>query len=137
MKLIKKTVSNIPFDLHDSRIVKTEVNGDNLTLYLDQVYEYQKDSEKFYPANLTFTKIDLEECYALVFDGPQRDGAFSGVRYNFKDYLKKYPDAEFEIITDTYGGYTTFMEGYIYRNGHETVSGMISLWTLGEVIAEF
>ena len=26
MKLIKKTVSNIPFDLHDSRIVKTEVN---------------------------------------------------------------------------------------------------------------
>ena len=34
MKLIKKTISNIPFDLHDSRIVKMEVN----------VYEYHKDS---------------------------------------------------------------------------------------------
>ncbi len=44
MKLIKKTVSKIPFDLHDSRIVKMEVNDDNLTLHLDQVYEYHKDS---------------------------------------------------------------------------------------------
>lgn len=44
MKLIKKTISNIPFDLHDSRIVKMEVNDSDLTLHLDQVYEYHKDS---------------------------------------------------------------------------------------------
>ncbi len=35
MKLIKTTISNIPFDLHDSRIVKMKVNDDNLTLHLD------------------------------------------------------------------------------------------------------
>lgn len=137
MKLIKKTVSNIPFDLHDSRIVKTEVNDGNLTLHLDQVYEYHKDSEKFYPAKLTFTDIDLEECYALVFDKGMENGGFSGVRYDLKEYLEKYSDAEFEIITDTYNTTTTVMEGYIYRDGHEAVAGIISLWTLGEVIAAF
>ncbi|MCI6270750.1 MAG: hypothetical protein SPF31_00930 [Lactobacillus delbrueckii] len=137
MKLIKKTVSKIPFDLHDSRIVKMEVNDDNLTLHLDQVYEYHKDSEKFYPANLTFTDIDLKECHALVFDKGMGNGAFSGVRYNLQEYLEKYPDAEFEIITDTYNMTTTVMEGYIYRDGQEAVAGIISLWTLGEVIAEF
>lgn len=137
MKLIKKTISNIPFDLHDSRIVKMKVNDDNLTLHLDQVYEYHKDSEKFYPANLTFTDIDLEECHALVFDKGMGNGAFSGVGYNLQEYLEKYPDAEFEIIADTYNMTTTVMEGYIYRDGQEAVAGIISLWTLGEVIAEF
>lgn len=134
MKLIKKTVSNIPFDLHDSRIVKMEVNDGNLTLHLDQVYEYHKDSEKFYPAKLTFTDIDLEECHALVFDKGMENGEFSGVRYNLQEYLEKYPVAEFEIITDTYNMTTTVMEGYIYK---EAVAGIISLWTLGEVIADF
>jgi hypothetical protein len=137
MKLIKKTVSNIPFDLHDSRIVKMEVNDGDLTLHLDQVYEYHKDSEKFYPAKLTFTDIDLEECHALVFDKGIENGKFSGVRYDLQGYLEKYPDAEFEIITDTYNMTTTVMEGYIYRVGQEAVAGIISLWTLGEVIAEF
>lgn len=137
MKLIKTTISNIPFDLHDSRIVKMKVNDDNLTLHLDQVYEYHKDSEKFYSANLTFTDIDLEECHALVFDKGMGNEAFSGVRYNLQEYLEKYPDAEFEIITDTYNMTTTVMEGYIYRDGQEAVAGIISLWTLGEVIAEF
>lgn len=101
MKLIKKTISNIPFDLHDSRIVKMEVNYGDLTLHLDQVYEYHKDSQKFYPAKLTFTDIDLEECHTLVFDKGIENGEFSGVRYDLQEYLEKYPDAKFEIITDT------------------------------------
>ena len=107
MELIKKTISNIPFDLHDSRIVKMEVNDGDLTLHLDQVYEYHKDSQKFYPAKLTFTDIYLEECHTLVFDKGIENGEFSGVRYDLQEYLEKYPDAKFEIITDTYNMTTT------------------------------
>ncbi|WP_270237532.1 hypothetical protein [Lactobacillus delbrueckii] len=51
--------------------------------------------------------------------------------------MEKYSDAEFEIITDTYNMTITVMEGYIYRDGQEAVAGIISLWTLGEVIADF
>ncbi|MGZ1158771.1 hypothetical protein ACXO19_07595 [Lactobacillus delbrueckii subsp. bulgaricus] len=54
-----------------------------------------------------------------------------------QEYLEKYPDAKFEIITDTYNMTTTVMEEYIYRDGQEAVAGIISLWTLGEVIADF
>lgn len=137
MKLIKKTISNIPFDLHDSKVIKMEVNDGKLTLFLDQVYEYQEEGEKFYPAQLTFTNIDLEECYALVFNKGLENGSFSGVRYNLKEYLKKYDHAQFEIITEAYGMNTTFLEGYIYQKGKETVAGILSLWTLGQIIAEY
>lgn len=65
------------------------------------------------------------------------NGAFSGVRDDLQEYLENYPDAEFEIITDTYNMTTTVMEGYIYRDGQEAVAGIISLWTLGEVIDDF
>ncbi|CDR83076.1 Conserved hypothetical protein (fragment) [Lactobacillus delbrueckii subsp. lactis] len=79
----------------------------------------------------------MEECHALFFDKGMENGAFSGVRYNLQEYLEKYPDAEFEIITDTYNMTLTVMEGYIYRDGQEAMAGIISLWTLGEVIADF
>lgn len=36
MKLIKKTISNIPFDLHDSRIVKMECWGLKWSVSLQQ-----------------------------------------------------------------------------------------------------
>jgi hypothetical protein len=38
---------------------------------------------------------------------------------------------------DTYNMTITVMEGYIYRDGQEAMAGIISLWTLGEVIADF
>ncbi|MBT8944715.1 hypothetical protein BTI19_05595 [Lactobacillus delbrueckii subsp. bulgaricus] len=79
----------------------------------------------------------MEECHTLVFDKGIENGEFSGVRYDLQEYLEKYPDAKFEIITDTYNMITTVMEGYIYRDGQEAVAGIISLWTLGEVIADF
>lgn len=79
----------------------------------------------------------MEECHTLVFDKGIENGAFSGVRDDLQEYLEKYPDAEFEIITDTYNMTITVMEGYIYRDGQEAVAGIISLWILGEVIADF
>ncbi|MCD5457358.1 hypothetical protein [Lactobacillus delbrueckii] len=66
----------------------------------------------------------MEECHTLVFDKGIENGEFSGVRYDLQEYLEKYPDAKFEIITDTYNMTTTVMEGYIYRDGQEAVAGM-------------
>lgn len=137
MKLKKETTNNIPFSLHDSRIRKIEIKGDHLHLYLDQVYEYTEDSEKFYPATLTFTNIDLEECHVLVFDSTLENGAFSGVAYQMNDFIDLYSDAEFEIITETYGMNTTFLEGLIFRKGHDPVSAIMSIWTLGDILFDF
>lgn len=52
MKVIKRIEDNIPFSLHDSRIIKWECAEDYLVIYLDNVFEYTNESEKFYPASM-------------------------------------------------------------------------------------
>ena len=39
MKVIKRIEDNIPFSLHDSRIIKWECAEDYLVIYLDNVFE--------------------------------------------------------------------------------------------------
>ena len=46
MELRRTETNNIPFSLHDSRIVKIETNSDELIFNLDNVYEYSNDSEE-------------------------------------------------------------------------------------------
>ena len=62
MELKRTETSNIPFSLHDSRIVKIEINNDELIFNLDNVYEYRNGSEEYYPAKMKFKDIDFEEC---------------------------------------------------------------------------
>ena len=45
MELRRTETNNIPFSLHDSRIVKIETNSDELIFNLDNVYEYSNDSK--------------------------------------------------------------------------------------------
>ena len=61
MNIKKRVDNNIPFSLHDSRIIKISVEAERLTLTLDKVYEYNGDSEKSYPATMLFEGIDYEE----------------------------------------------------------------------------
>ena len=53
------------------------------------------------------------------------------------DFIDLYSDAEFEIITETYGMNTTFLEGLIFRKGHDSVSAIMSIWTLGDILFDF
>lgn len=134
MELIKKIKSNIPFSLHDSRIMRMEVVDDSLTLYLDEVFEYTKDSEKCYPASMSFKGVDLEDCNVLVFNKDLRNGSFAGVRYGIGEYMDKLADAEFEILTETYGTYSAVLEGLMWGDGDEPVSAIISIWNVGDIV---
>ncbi len=57
MKLIRECESNIPFSLHDSRIIKIEMVDDSLRFYLDRVFEYKNNAENYYPACMCFRDI--------------------------------------------------------------------------------
>ena len=137
MELRKKITSNIPFSLHDSRITRMEVTDDSLTLFLDEVYEYKQNSEKYYPANMSFHDIDFEECNVLVFNKSVTNGSLSGVRYGIKEYINKFADTEFEILTESYGTYSTVLEGLVWRDGNDPVSGIINIWNTGDVVFKF
>ena len=98
------------------------------------MYEYNGDSEKSYPATMLFEGIDYEECDVIVFDSELGYGLFTGTRYRMREFVDKFPNGIFEIITETYSVYDTVFRGYIYKNGCVCGSGIISIWTMGDVI---
>jgi hypothetical protein len=134
MDIKKRVDNNIPFSLHDSRIIKISAEAERLTLTFDKVYEYNGDNEKSYPATMLFEGIDYEECDVIVFDSALGYGSFTGTRYRMREFVDKFPNGIFEIITETYSGYDTVFRGYIYKNGCVYGSGIISIWTMGDVI---
>lgn len=134
MELIRKDKNSIPFSLHDSKIIKMEIADDELVFYLDNVYEYREDSEECYAAVMRFLDVDLEECNIMVFDKQVGRGAFSGTRYGIKEFIDSCAGTEFEILTEAYGGYDTILEGLIWREDENLVSGIISIWTMGDVV---
>lgn len=137
MELKRTETSNIPFSLHDSRIVKIEINNDELIFNLDNVYEYRNGSEEYYPAKMKFKDIDFEECNIIIFDRQIGKGKFAGIRCGIKAFSENYEGAEFEILTETCGGYSTTLEGLIWKDECEPVSGIITIWTMGDILFEF
>ena len=117
--------------------MKIETNSDELIFNLDNVYEYSNDSEEYYPAKMIFKDIDFEECNIIIFDRQIGKGKFAGIRCGIKEFSENYEGAEFEILTETYGGYSTTLEGLIWKDECEPVSGIITIWTMGDIVFEF
>lgn len=108
MDYIRDRISNIPFSLHDSRIIQIEINETTLTLRLDRIFQYAGDEEKWYQGIIEFTKADIEECDIMLFNRPYGyDGekSFTGESISLAEFNAKYPDAVFEIVTEGYSGY--------------------------------
>lgn len=70
MEYIRDRESNIPFSLHDSRILQIEYNKATLTLRVDWIFQYVGDEEKWYQGIIEFTKADIEECDIMLFNRP-------------------------------------------------------------------
>ena len=70
MEYIRDRESNIPFSLHDSRILQIEYNKATLTLRVDRIFQYVGDEEKWYQGIIEFTKADIEECDIMLFNRP-------------------------------------------------------------------
>lgn len=70
MEYIRDRESNIPFSLHDSRILRIEYNKATLTLRVDRIFQYVGDEEKWYQGIIEFTKADIEECDIMLFNRP-------------------------------------------------------------------
>lgn len=70
MEYIRDRESNIPFSLHDSRILQIEYNKATLTLRGDRIFQYVGDEEKWYQGIIEFTKADIEECDIMLFNRP-------------------------------------------------------------------
>ena len=53
---------------------------------------------------------------------------------DLKEYIEHYPFAEFEILTESYHGYNSIYIGLLRQEGKKTVSAILTLWNMGEMI---
>ena len=137
MDYIRDRKRTFSFSLHDSRIVQIEIDENRLSLKMDRISQYVESEEKWYPGIIEFTKIDKEECDIMVFNTPygfEGVKSFSGKEMSFEEFKKKYPNAEFEIVTEGYCGYDTTFQGYIWQEGSDPLLGIMRIWNMGDMI---
>ena len=124
----------IPFSLHDSRIQKIVIDGNALVLKLNKLFQYTNTGQKIYSGEITFTQTDVEDCCMYIFNDDVYRGAFTGKVIDLKEYIEYYPHAEFEILTESYHGYNSIYIGLLRQEGKKTVSAILTLWNMGEMI---
>lgn len=133
-ELKRNRKSNIPYSLHDSRVGNISFQNGTLTLQVDSIFEYTEQGENTYTGELVFTKVDIETCDFLIFNRTVEGGAFAGEAMNLLDYAKEYPNAEFEILTEGYGGYWTTYTGWLWQAEKEPVSAILTIWNEGDIV---
>lgn len=134
MDYIQDRKSNILFSLHDSKIKKITFKDNVLTLHLNKIFQYTEDEEKIHTGEVLFYGCDLDECSILIFDRTVYEGDFSGKAVSLQDYIKKYSNVEFEILTEGYFGYCTTYTGWIWAKGKEPVSAIMYIWNKGDMV---
>ena len=134
MDYIHDRNSNILFSLHDSKIKKITFKDNILTLHLNKIFQYTKDGEKIYSGEVLFYESDLDECSVMIFNRTVYEGDFSGKAVSLQDYIKKYSNVEFEILTEGYFGYSTTYTGWIWEEGKEPVSAIMYIWNSGDMV---
>ena len=134
MDYIQDRNSNILFGLHDSKIKKITFKDNVLTLHLNKIFQYTEDEEKIYSGEVLFYGCDLDEWSVMIFNRTVYEGDFSGKAVSLQDYIKKYSNVEFEILTEGYFGYCTTYTGWIWEEGKKPVSGIMYIWNNGDMV---
>ena len=137
MDYIRDRESNIPFSLHDSRIVDILIDENKLSLKMNPIFQYIDNEEKYHNGIIEFTNIDKDACDIMIFNTPYGyDGvkSFSGKELSFDEFKEQYLNAEFEIITEGYCGYDTTFQGYIFQDGNEQLFAIMRIWNMGDMI---
>lgn len=134
MEYKRNRTEPIPFSLHDSHIQKMTVSDNALILKVNKVFQYTDTEQRIYTGDIIFTKTDLEDCSMFIFDADVYRGDFQGKVIDLKEYLEHYPLAEFEILTESYHGYNSIYIGLLRQEGKKTVSAILTLWNMGEMI---
>ncbi len=137
MDYTKNRKSNLPFSLHDSRIIQIEIDKNTLSLKMDRIFYYCDDEEKWDQGIIDFTEIDKEECDIMLFNTPfgyDGEKSFSGKVLSFDEFNAQFPDAEFEIVIEGYCGYDTTFQGWIWQGENDPVFGIMRIWNMGDMI---
>ena len=134
MDFIHDRKSNIVFSLLGSRVNEIKFHNKILTLKVDRMFQYEENEEKEYPGKICFKNCDLDICSVVIFNKTLGKGYFTGKAIYLQEFIDKYTDSEFEIITEGYFGNNTTYTGWLYKEGCQPVSAIMYIWNSGDMV---
>lgn len=124
---------NLTYSLQDSRVKEIKFHNKTLTLKVDSIFEYVDGETHSYQGKICFKDCDLDLCDILIFNKTLGKGYFNGKAFYLEEFMEKYKNAEFEIITEGYYGNSTTYMGWLWEEGKEPVSAILYIWNSGEM----
>ena len=103
------------YSLHDAKIQKIEHKDKILILYFDYIFSYNDDgTENIHKCKIIFEDTDIDDVDFLVFNDTLSDEEFKGRYIVLQEYIEKYKNSEFEIITETYNHSKACFQGWLW-----------------------
>lgn len=124
---------DIPYSLHDSRVKEIKFHNKTLTLKVDSIFEYVDGETIAYKGKICFKNCDIDLCDILIFNKTLGKGRFAGKSFYLEEFMDKYKNVEFEIITEGYFGNTTTYSGWLWEDDKNPVSAIMYIWNSGEM----
>lgn len=100
---------------------------------VDVIYQYNKDEELGYKAEIIFSDCIFDACNVLIFNKELMPGEFGGKYIYLTDFIKHYKNMELEILNDGYFGFHSFYNAYLWKKD-ETVSAHLNIFSMGDLI---
>lgn len=128
----RQNMPELPYSLHDARVNRIALSGDQITLYFDEGY-YRPVDDDCLPVKgyITLEHVDFDFCHAYLLDIEENDcEKFSGERFALQAFAARFPKMDFEIIDETYGYNQSKFTGFFYE-GKNTRECMVEIYHFG------
>ncbi len=117
MEVVRKNIVNLPYSLHDARVNKIKIEAEKIVMSFGYgFFEPTEDDLLSVKRNaaISITGFDLDFCAVYLMDSCKDFGKFTGEKLSLEEFIKRFPELNFEIIDETYGYNQSKFSGYLY-----------------------
>ena len=135
METTYKFIADVPYSLHDMRINKIECINQMMKLSFENGFLSMKEPHTQVDGHMVIEGIDEDFCFAYLLSKNGNNGSFQGQKLEFKDFLKVYPNFQFEVVNESYGYNMVIYNGYlILPNQNDFIECTLVIYHFGNII---
>lgn len=106
-----------PYSLHDMNVIAFEVNGDDIAMRTQSGMVKTGKPCSQIDGYVVFHDVRWDFSYVYLLGVTGNEGAFTGEKMFFRDFLDRFQLFGFSIIDETYGFNMTKYNGYLTAKG--------------------
>lgn len=115
-RTIRKNMTDLPYSLHDARVIGFEVNENILQMKFQSGFVCMVAPFKQVEGFVEFEKIDWDS-YVYLLEYQEvlcgNLGSLTGKKMELREFINEFDNASFDIIDETYGYNLSKFSGYL------------------------